>query len=98
MIQDRPPDGLVGLLAEGDKAIKLGKFLLNPKAWHAIKKDYLTHIGPANYAKFVGDNPDITFKGMQIMLTGARTSSFYGKSYPTGMSIKEFVQYFYSNF
>lgn len=40
MIQDRPPDSLGGPLAEGDKAIKSGKFLLNPDAWNGVRFSY----------------------------------------------------------
>ena len=91
-ITGTPPDMLGGPLAKGDKAIKLGKYLLNPKGWHAIKDGFLTQVGRTNFARIVGENPDITFKGTQIFLTGAKFSPYYGKSYGTGITIKEFTR------
>ncbi len=42
----------------------------------------------------IGKNPDLMFKGGKVFLTGAKNSSFYGKSYETGMTIFDFLKLF----
>jgi hypothetical protein len=85
------PDLIGGPLAKGDKAIKLGKNLLNPKLWHTNKEAFLTQIGRQNFSRIVGNNPNISFKGNKIILTGVR--DFKGKNYSTDFSIKEFIKW-----
>lgn len=86
------PDLIGGPLAKGDKAIKLGRILLNPKLWHNHKKAFLTMVGHKNFARAVGGNPDISFKGTKIILTGTG-QGFKGKNYVTNYSIPDFVKW-----
>jgi hypothetical protein len=88
------PDFIGGPLKKGDKAIKLGKYLLNPKAYHAIKKTFLLKIGLTNFAHIVGKNPDISFKGLKIILVGPKLSPYAGKTYETGLNIIDFIKLF----
>lgn len=87
------PGFIGGPLANGDKAIKLGRILLNPKYWHQHKEAFKALVGESKFVKTVGSNPDISFKGTKITLTGARNSPFRGKSYETNYSIADFTKW-----
>jgi len=89
-----PPSIMGGPLNKGEKAIKLGKYLFNPKVLHSVKQIVLKTANPSKFAKIVGHNPDIMFKGGKIWLTGAKNSPFYGKSYETTMTIIDFLKLF----
>ncbi|MBW8331044.1 MAG: hypothetical protein K0M40_03405 [Prolixibacteraceae bacterium] len=88
------PSFIGGPLRKGQAALKVGKYLFNPSALHSVKKGVLAFTKPQNFAHIVGDNPDILFKGGKVFLTGAKTSSFYGKSYETSLSIIDFLKLF----
>lgn len=87
------PDLIGGPLAKGDKAIKLGRVLLNPKLWHSKKSAFKTLIGESNFVRHVGANPDISFKGTKIILTGAAKGPFHGRNYVTNYSITDFIKW-----
>ena len=86
-----PPSIMGGPLNKGEKAIK---YLFNPKVLHSVKQIVLKTANPSKFAKIVGHNPDIMFKGGKIWLTGAKNSPFYGKSYETTMTIIDFLKLF----
>ncbi|MBV6462367.1 MAG: hypothetical protein HJHJAOHD_02516 [Flavobacteriales bacterium] len=90
-----PPDMLGGPLRKGDKAIKLGKYLLNDRAWHSVKKTFLSRIGKGKYEKIVGNNPDIDFKGLKIVLKASKNSPYVGKTYETSFTVIEFIEFLF---
>ncbi|MEX0596337.1 MAG: hypothetical protein WD512_07535, partial [Candidatus Paceibacterota bacterium] len=83
-----------GPLGKGDKAIKLGQYLFNPKSFHVVKKSVLVLAKPNKFSHIVGSNPDLIFKGGKIWLTGTKTGGYYGKNYETGMTIADFLKLF----
>lgn len=89
------PDMLGGPLRKGDKAIKLGKYLLNDRAWHSVKKTFLSRIGKGKYEKIVGNNPDIDFKGLKIVLKASKNSPYVGKTYETSFTVIEFIEFLF---
>jgi RHS repeat-associated protein len=88
------PELLGGPLRRGQQAIKLGKYLFNPTAFHVVKQDFLKVVGSKQFAHVVGHNPDITFKGTQVFLIGAKNGPFFGKSFETSFSIFDFIKFF----
>ncbi|MBV6462361.1 MAG: hypothetical protein HJHJAOHD_02510 [Flavobacteriales bacterium] len=91
-----PPDILGGPLRKGDRAIKIGRRLVNPKFYHQVKEKWLHHVGFEKFAHLVGDNPDITVKGAKIVLTPSKFSPFKGKpSYETSYSVFDFLEFLY---
>lgn len=94
-IDSNPASWLIGgVLGKGQKAIKLGKYLFNPRAFHSVKQSVLSLTNPKNFSHIVGSNPDLMLKGGEIWLTGTKTGGFYGKSYRTGMTMAEFLDLF----
>jgi RHS repeat-associated protein len=89
-----PPGFIGGPLRKGQSAIKLGKYLFNPTAFHIIKQEVLIIAKPQNFTKIVGSNPDFMFKGGTIWLTGTKNGGYFGKSYDTGMKILDFIELF----
>jgi RHS repeat-associated protein len=89
-----PPSFIGGPLRKGEQALKLGKYLFNPTALHAVKKGFLSLVNPKNFSHIVGTNPDLMFKGGKIWLTGTKLGGYYGKSYETGMTIADFLKLF----
>ena len=88
------PDFIGGPLRKGEQALKLGKYLFNPSAFHNIKKVVIAFANPKSFSHIVGSNPDLLFKGGKIWLTGTKTGGYFGKSYETGMTISEFLKLF----
>jgi hypothetical protein len=83
------PDFIGGPLRKGQSAIKIGQYLFNPTYFHrVVKANVLNSAG--NFAKVVGENPDIGVKGTQIILNGAKNGPFAGKTLETGLSILDF--------
>jgi hypothetical protein len=89
-----PPSFIGGPLSKGEQALKLGKYLFNPTAFHGIKKGVLSFSNPKTFSHIVGTNPDLMFNGGKIWLTGTKTGGYYGKSYETGMTIADFLKLF----
>ena len=89
-ITGMPPDIIGGPMRKGQTAIKTGKYLFNPGHLHkVIKPQVLKSAG--NFAKVVGKNPDITIKGTQIVLKGAKNGPYAGKTFETGLKITDFI-------
>ena len=93
-IMGMPPSIFGGPLRKGQAAIKLGKYLFNPSAFHGVKDGVLAYVNPKNYSHIVGTNPDLMFKGGKIWLTGTKIGGYFGKSYPTEMTIADFLKLF----
>ncbi len=93
-IMGMPPSFIGGPLRKGEQALKLGKYLFNPSAFHAVKKGVLSFANPKSFSHIVGTNPDLMFKGGKIWLTGTKTGGYFGKSYETGMTIADFLKLF----
>jgi len=93
-ITGMPPSFIGGPLRKGQSAIKLGKYLFNPTAFHGVKKSVLMFANPKSFSHVVGTNPDLLFKGGKIWLTGTKTGGYYRKSYETGMKIADFLSLF----
>ncbi len=84
------PPIIGGPLKSGDKILKIGQYFFNPKYFHKfIKPGILAKA--TNYAHIVGDNPDIVIKGVKILLSGAKSGPFAGKTIETGLSILDFI-------
>lgn len=93
-IMGEAPDFIGGPLRKGEQALKLGKYLFNPSAFHNIKKVVIAFANPKTFSHIVGSNPDLMFKGGKIWLTGTKTGGYFGKSYETSMTITEFLKLF----
>jgi hypothetical protein len=93
-IMGMPRSFIGGPLRKGEQAVKLGKYLFNPSAFHAVKKGVLSFANPKNFAHIVGRNPNLMFKGGKIWLTGTKTGGYFGKTYETGMTIADFLKLF----
>ena len=93
-ITGTPPSFIGGPLRKGQSALKVGKYLFNPTAFHSVKEGVLAFANPKNFSHIVGSNPDLMFKGGKIWLTGTKTGGYFGKSYETGMTIADFLKLF----
>lgn len=89
-----PPSIIGGPLRKGQEIIKVGKYFFNPTSFHSVKEGVLAFANPKNFQHIVGSNPDIMFKGGKVFLTGAKNSGYFGKSYPTEMTIAQFLNLF----
>jgi hypothetical protein len=98
VITGMPPDGIIGgPLKNGDKAIRLGKILLNRNAWHTVKDTFLKSAGGGRgkWAHIVGTNPDIDYIGGRIVLAGR--DAFRGKTHPTEYTLDMFIDFLLKN-
>lgn len=89
-----PPSLIGGPLRKGQEAIKLGKYLFNPNAFHYVKQAVLATVNPKKFSHIVGKNPDIVFKNGRVWLTGTKTGGYFGKSYETELTIIDFIKLF----
>jgi len=86
-----------GPLRKGQQAIRLGKKIFNPDAFHEVKKGIIVTTKLQKFAHIVGKNPDLMLKEGKIFLTGAKNgpACFIGKTYDTGLTFWDFMKLFY---
>ena len=79
----------VDVILSAAPILRIGKFIVNAKNFHKVTKPAILKAAGA-FEKIVGKNPDIFIENGKIILRGAKSGPYAGKSFETGLDALKF--------